>query len=164
MTGTPMCEVSERNVMSRFVLYFICLFSAALALIPSAAHVMELPNKIKMPKAEYLVAQQLYRGWQFVGLAVVAALLSTVALTVSLYGQPKAFAAALVACLCIAGTQAVFWTLTFPVNRATKNWNALPENWTQLRQRWEYSHAASAVLNLIAFVAVVLSVLWASNA
>jgi len=36
--------------MSRFVLYFICVLSSALALVPSAAHVMELPNKIKMPK------------------------------------------------------------------------------------------------------------------
>lgn len=125
---------------------------------------MELPNKIKMPKAEYLVVQQLYRGWQFVGWVVVAALLSTVTLTVFLYGQPKPFAAALAACLCIAGTQAVFWIFTFPVNRTTTNWNTPPENWAPLRQRWEYSHAASAVLNLVAFVAVVLSVLWASNA
>ena len=150
--------------MARFALYFICLLSTALALVPSAAHVMELPNKIKMPKAEYLVAQQLYRGWQFVGLVVVVALLSTVALTVALYGQPKPFAAALVACLCVAGTQAVFWIFTFPVNRATTNWSVLPENWVPLRQRWEYSHAASAALNLVAFVAVVLAVLWARNA
>jgi Domain of unknown function (DUF1772) len=150
--------------LSRFVLYFVCLLFTALALVPAAAHVMELPNKIKLPKAEYLVAQQLYRGWQFVGLVVVAALLSTFALTISLSDQAKPFVAALVACLCIAATQAVFWIFTFPVNRATTNWSVLPANWVQLRNRWEYSHAASAVLNLVAFVAVIIAVLWASNA
>ena len=152
------------NAMPHFVLYFICLLSTAFALVPAAAHVMELPNKINLPKAEYLIAQQLYRGWQFVGLVVVAALLSTLALTISLSDQPKPFVAALVACLCIAGTQAVFWIFTFPVNRVTANWSTLPTNWIQLRKRWEYSHVVSAVLNLVAFVAVVLAVLWASTA
>jgi hypothetical protein len=150
--------------MSRFVLYFLSLSFTALALVPAAAHVLELANKIKLPKAEYLVVQQLYRGWQFVGLVVVAALLSSLALAISLYDQPKPFAAALVACVCIAGTQAVFWIFTFPVNRVTSNWTVLPENWIQLRKRWEYSHSASAALNLVAFIAVVLAVLWAINA
>jgi hypothetical protein len=61
--------------------------------------------------------------------------------------------------LCIAGTQVVFWTFTFPANQATGNWTMLPENWMALRAQWEYSHAASAVLNLIALVALILSVL-----
>jgi hypothetical protein len=44
---------------------------------------------------------------------------------------------------------------TQPVNRATRNWTVLPpENWQQLRRQWEYSHAASAVLNLIALFAL----------
>ena len=150
--------------MSPFVLHFICLLSTALALVPAGAHVLALPNKINMPKAEYAVAQQLYRGWQLVGLAVITALVSTLALTISLYDQPKPFVAALVACLCVAGTQAIFWTFTFPVNRATLNWSMLPANWVQLRKRWEYSHVASAVLNLVAFIAVLLAVLWATNA
>jgi hypothetical protein len=35
----------------------------------------------------------------------------------------------------------------------------LPPNWEQLRQRWEYSHAVGAVLNVIAHSALVLSIL-----
>jgi hypothetical protein len=58
-----------------------------------------------------------------------------------------------------AGTQVVFWTFTFPANQATDNWTMLPENWMALRTQWEYLHAASAVLNLIALVALILSVL-----
>jgi hypothetical protein len=34
----------------------------------------------------------------------------------------------------------------------------LPENWGTLRMQGEYSHAASAVLNLIAFIALAFSV------
>ena len=93
--------------MSRLIVYFICLLSTALALAPAAAHVMELPNKINLPKAEYLVAQQLYRGWALVAVVVVAAFVSTLMLMIFLRAEPKAFVAALVAWLCIGGTQAV---------------------------------------------------------
>jgi hypothetical protein len=35
----------------------------------------------------------------------------------------------------------------------------LPENWEELRYQWEFSHAAGAVLNLIASVLLILFVL-----
>lgn len=35
----------------------------------------------------------------------------------------------------------------------------LPANWEELRRQWEYSHASSAALNLIALSALVLSLL-----
>lgn len=63
------------------------------------------------------------------------------------------------AALALAPAMAHAWTFTFPANRATQNWTTLPENWMALRAQWEYSHAASAVLNLAALVAVILSVL-----
>ena len=73
--------------------------------------------------------------------------------------KPKAFDLTLIAFLCIAGTQAVFWTFTYPANQVTHNWTMLPENWRQLREQWEYSHAASAMLNLSALITLILSVL-----
>ena len=66
---------------------------------------------------------------------------------------------AVIALLCLAGTQAVFWTLTFPANQLTANWTVLPDNWAALRSQWEYSHAASALLNLAALIALIFSVL-----
>ena len=39
------------------------------------------------------------------------------------------------------------------------NWTLIPENWAVLKMQWEYSHAASAVLNLIALAAVIVSAL-----
>ena len=139
---------------------FAAIFFCGLALVPAAAHAMELPNKIHLTKEEYLVAQKLYRGWHFVAPVVILAFASTVLL----FGQaeavgPAAEIAALVACLCVAATQVVFWVFTFPVNRATQNWTKAPQDWAVLRRRWEYSHAASAVLNLVAFGAAVLAAL-----
>lgn len=105
---------------------FAALLFAALALAPAMAHLLELPNKIGLPREHYLQVQQIYRGWALAGF------------------------------LAIAGTQVVFWTWTYPANAATGQWTTLPEGWEALRTQWEYSHAASAVLNLFAFVALVV--------
>lgn len=123
------------------------------------AHLLELLNKINLSREQYLVVQQIYRGWALLGFVVAGALLSTLALTISLRRKRRAFIPALIAFLCIAGTQVVFWTYTYPANQATNNWTMLPENWEELRRQWEYSHATSAILNLIALVMVSLSVL-----
>jgi hypothetical protein len=133
---------------------FAAILTTALALVPGAAHALEMPNKMRLPRIEYLIVQRLYRGWQFVGIFVVGALASTIWLAVL-----SRSAAAWVAAGCIAGTQVVFWIVTFPVNRRTGNWTRVADDWVTLRKRWEFSHAASAVLNLAALVCAVLAVL-----
>lgn len=145
--------------MSKKTIYFIALFFVAVALGPALAHLLELPNKINLSREEYLTVQQIYRGWALLGIVVFGALLSTLALTITLRHQRNAFIFALIAFLCIVGTQIVFWTYTYPANQATNNWTMLPENWSDLRRQWEYSHATSAGLNLVALVAMILSVL-----
>lgn len=147
--------------MSATLIQFAAVFFCGLALVPAAAHAMELPNKIRLPREEYLIAQKLYRGWHSVAAIVIIALVATgllVAQSRSTGAAPER--AAIVAFACIVATQLVFWTVTFPVNRATRNWSAAPPDWIALRRRWEFSHAASAVLNLLAFGAAVLAVLW----
>ena len=74
------------------------------------AHLLELPNKINLSREDYLKVQQIYRGWALLGFVVVGALLSTLALTITVRHERKAFILALIAFLCIAGTQVVFWT------------------------------------------------------
>jgi hypothetical protein len=140
-------------------LYFLSLLFAALALAPAMAHVLELPNKITLSRDAYLTVQHIYRGWALLGFVVAGALLSTLSLTIKLRKQHRAFLFSLLAFLCIAGTQVVFWTYTQPANQATHNWTMLPEHWEALRQQWEYSHATSAGLNLVALMALMLSVL-----
>jgi hypothetical protein len=138
---------------------FLALLFAALALAPALAHLLELPNKIGLSRDEYFTVQQIYSGWALLGSVVFGALFSTLALAILVRKRRREFVPALIAFLCIAATQAVFLTFTFPANEQTANWTVLPENWAALRVQWEYSHAASAVLNLIAFIAVILSVL-----
>ena len=139
--------------------YFFSLLFAAFALVPAGAHLAELANKMKLGATEYQTVQQIYRGWELFGVVVVGALASTLALTIGLRGHPTAFTPALIALLCIVATQVVFWTFTFPVNRMTVNWTVLPDNWAELRARWEYSHAASAALNAAALIALIVSLL-----
>ncbi|MGZ5127578.1 MAG: DUF1772 domain-containing protein [Burkholderiales bacterium] len=138
---------------------FFSLLFAALALAPALAHLLELPNKINLSRGDYLTVQQIYEGWALLGFVVAGALLSTLILMIMVRNRPKAFALSVVAFLCIVGTQVVFWSFTFPANQQTINWTVLPENWMALRTQWEYSHAASAVLNLIALIALIGSVL-----
>jgi hypothetical protein len=138
---------------------FLSLMFAALAFAPAAAHLLELPNKIGLSPEDYLTVQQIYRGWALLGVVVIGALVSTAAYVVVIRKQRKPFMLAVIAILCLAGTQALFWTFTFPANQLTANWTVLPDDWAVLRRQWEYSHATSAFLNLAALVALILSVL-----
>jgi hypothetical protein len=138
---------------------FFSLLFVALVLAPALAHLLELPNKIGLSREEYLVVQQIYNGWQLLGIVIYGALLSTLVLTIMVRHQPKVFGLTLTAFLCVLMAHVVFWIFTFPANKETLYWTVLPENWMALRAQWEYSHAAGAVLNLIAFVMLVLSVL-----
>ncbi|HZN27461.1 MAG TPA: DUF1772 domain-containing protein [Burkholderiales bacterium] len=137
---------------------FFSLLFAALALAPALAHLLELPNKIGLSRDDYLTVQQIYRGWAVLGFVVAGALLSTLVLTIMVRKRRREFVPTLIAFLCIVGTQVVFWTFTFPANQQTANWTMLPDNWMALRAQWEYSHAASALLNLIAVIALIFSV------
>src|SRR5687768_2919754 len=104
------------------IVRFLSLLFVALALAPALAHLLELPNKIGLSREQYLTVQQVYRGWSLLGIVVIAALLSMLALIFMVRGNEREFAWALAALVCIALTQVVFWAFTFPVNRKTNNW------------------------------------------
>ena len=140
-------------------IYFFSLLFTALALCPAMAHLLELPNKMHLSREDYLTVQQIYRGWALLGFVVVGALLSILALTITVHRKRKAFIFALIAFLCIVGTQVIFWVYTYPANQVTNNWTRWPEHWAELRRQWEFSHAASAILNLIALVMLISSIL-----
>ena len=91
---------------------FLAVILCALALVPSMAHVMELPNKLPMTREAYLIVQRVYRGWNMSAFVVIGALIATLILLLSVDGA--AFAPALVGFLAIVATQVVFWVFTFP--------------------------------------------------
>lgn len=67
---------------------FISLLFTALALAPTLAHLLELPNKINLSREDYLTVQQIYRGWALLGIVVIGALIST--LGINGYGSQRA--------------------------------------------------------------------------
>lgn len=139
---------------SLWLLAFVCL---GLALGGSLAHLYELPHKLTLPADEYLVVQQIYRGWNLLAGPVIGVILATLLITLHVRRNPRVFGWALATFLLVTGTQIVFWTWTYPANVETRNWTTLPERWVSLRTQWEYSHAAGAVLNLTALVTLVLA-------
>jgi len=56
--------------------YVLVFRSETLALTPAFAHLLELPNKIKLSREDYRTVQQNYRGWSRTGFFVAGALLS----------------------------------------------------------------------------------------
>jgi hypothetical protein len=139
-------------------LSLIAVVSVAICLVPVGAHFFELANKMSMSQPEYMAVQKIYAGWSFFGIAVVAALLLTLTHTFMMRGDRAAFFLSLVAFLCLAATQGVFWVFTYPVNVASNNWTVTPADFEAARRQWEYSHAISAVLTFVALVAITASV------
>jgi hypothetical protein len=136
----------------------LSIILVGICLIPAGAHLFELPNKIGLPPAEYMIVQRVYAGWAFFGIPILAALLVTALHTAMVQANPTAFRFSLAAFICLALAQAIFWTFTYPMNVASSNWMVMPENFEAARRRWEYSHAVNAVLTFVAFVTITLAV------
>ena len=138
---------------------FLAVILTALALVPAGAHLFELPNKIGLEQESYFIVQNIYRGWALFGIVLFGALAANLALAVAVLRQPAPFWLALAAFVLIAATLAIFFTWTYPANQATSNWTVVPDDWRELRTRWEYAHAVNAVLTFLALCAVTLSLL-----
>ena len=61
----------------------------------------------------------------------------------------------------MALTHAAFWIWLEPVNEtiAALTLETLPTDWMQLRNQWEYTHAARAALQIVALGALAFSIL-----
>src|SRR5262249_51264506 len=146
-----------RSFMGKKLIQLLAIVAVALYLVPTGAHLFELPHKMRLSPAEYMTVQQIYAGWQLFGIAITVALLTTLVNTVLVRADRRAFAWSLTAFLALAATQSVFWAFTYPVNVATRFWTVSPEPFETARRQWEYSHAASAMLTFVALVAIVFS-------
>jgi hypothetical protein len=144
--------------MARRAASFASILLTALCLGPGLAHLLALPNKLRFSRDAYFTAQQVYRGWAWLGALIFAAIFATLVLAILERRRSEKSLGALAAFSCLVAAQAVFWIFTFPANQATRNWTFIPPDWIQLRLRWEYSHALGALLTLAALVVLVLSV------
>lgn len=141
----------------------LAIVFVALCLVPTGAHFFELPNKMALSPQQYMVVQTIYAGWAFFGIAVFGALALTLAHTVLVRGDLTAMGLGLAAFLLLVATQVIFWTFTYPMNVASANWTVMPDGFEAARRQWEYSHAASAVLTLMALILLSRSMLRANS-
>lgn len=136
----------------------IALVLSAIVLIPSGAHLFELPGKIGMEQDAYFIVQTIYAGWALFAIPIFGAILANAGLFVVLRRErnPGAPFALLSAGLIVASL-AIFFAWVFPGNQATANWTTVPDNWDALRRSWEYGHATNAVITFLAFVATAVA-------
>jgi hypothetical protein len=163
-------SIEKRRVVMLPIAQVVTLLLIAIAMACSMAHALEYPGKLRLPKETYFEVQGIYYpGFTFVGgLAEIAGLLGALALVFATpRGAGAAFVLTLAAFVSMLLVHAVFWIVTQPVNRvwvrklnlngaATRffrsdtNTDAVDRNWSSLRDRWEYSHIARALLSTIA--------------
>ncbi|CAA9575799.1 MAG: hypothetical protein AVDCRST_MAG59-4159 [uncultured Thermomicrobiales bacterium] len=154
---------------------------AAVAMALALAHALELPGKLRLTRDEYLVVQPIYYpGFTIGGVAEPLGLLSTAILLFLTPAGSRQFWLGVVALLGLIGMQAVYWIVTHPVNRfwlrdevlgsagaeffaadpggrAGSGGENEATDWTALRDRWERSHVARAVLGFVSFIALVVA-------
>ena len=138
---------------------FITILFAVITLCALIAHLLELPGKINLSKENYLVVQSIYQGWSWLGIFEIGAVLFTMTWTIVDNRKKKIFPLLLTALLCFMVSIAIFFIFTYPANKATLNWTQLPDDWQILQKNWEYSHAARAILNLVGFSFLIVTLL-----
>lgn len=142
---------------------FVTLLLSALAIALPFAHLLEMPAKRGFePELYRVINQNLYWGFGTFGAAIeVGAVLACLALAYIVRGRRPAFSLTLTAAVLVVAAHLVFWIFIAPVNAEIAAWapGAVPAGWTDVRDRWEFSHAARAVLMIGSFAFLLGSVL-----
>jgi hypothetical protein len=170
------------------VLLALCLILVVLAMVPALAHALELPGKLRLTKDTYFAVQPIYYpGFTIAGISEPVAIISTIILLVLTPREGADFWLTLVAAVGLIGMHAVYWLFTHPVNNFWLQGEKLSSlgsgffslgsaskqggqsdtstvDWTNLRDRWEYSHVARAGLAFLSFITLVMAISSASDA
>lgn len=148
----------------------------AVALALSLAHALELPGKKRLGKEHYLAVQAIYYpGFTIGGAAEPVGLILVLLLLVLTPVGGAAFLLTAGALAALAAMHAAYWLLTHPVNRfwlkdyqpkglggrffaVRAKEDDRPPDWTELRDRWEFSHVVRAVLAAASLVMLAAAV------
>lgn len=140
------------------VVRLLALVIAVAALLAPAAHVLEMPNKLKLDGPLWLAVQQsLYRGWgPFVGAPteIGGMLLALMCFAFAEARRARALWAAAAACYVVM--LLAFFMFNAPANAAIDSWTAatLPADWADWRAKWETGHAIAFVFAVGALIFV----------
>lgn len=139
------------------------LLMLVLALLAPAAHVLEIPGKLRLPPETWLAVQQnLYAAFPVAGaLGYVVAPIICALLARAVRGTAEARAAWIAAGLVLLALL-LWWVVVAPVNEwiAAATPATLPPDWTAWRLRWEAGHAIAAALIGVALVLLLRAALF----
>lgn len=151
----------------------VVLVSIGMAL--SLAHALEFPGKLRLAREAYVAMQSIYYpGFTYAGLfGEFGAMLALAALLFLLPFNGTQFWWAAAALTLFLAAHATYWLVTHPVNGFWLKDTDLDSlaggffsifstttgevEWTRMRDIWEYSHVARAVLMMAGFVAVTIA-------
>lgn len=131
------------------IVRLIALVIAIAALLAPAAHVLELPNKLRLDGPLWLAVQQsLYAGWgPFVGAPTEIGGFVLALVCFAGAASRRARALWIAAAACYGVMLIAFFMFNAPVNAAIDSWTAatLPADWPAYRAKWETGHAIAFV-------------------
>ena len=143
--------------MALATLRFLSLILNALASGVVLSHVLERPGKLSLAPTTYVeVQQKLFKTYGVaVGMLETLALLTTAAWW--LLDHAWLVGLASLADLAMIAVWAIWIN---PINHRVNSWRigALPTDWARLRDRWETLHTIRAILSLVAFCSLLLTV------
>lgn len=146
------------------IVRFLTIVFVGFGMGPAIGHLLEMPAKMTYDGALWLkLLKTLYPpafgpiGGKFEAGAVILSII--LALLVRRRGP--AFRWTLMGTACMVAAHASFWIWVAPVNSTMLKLTpeTLPEDWTSLRNQWEYTHATRAILQVIALGAFTCSIL-----
>lgn len=140
--------------------------TAALSLVAlnmgtTFAHVLEMPVKMRLSGADYLLVQGIYQGFGKVGAVLEpGSILAAALMTAQRRGRRPAFERSLAGTSALAALASWFLFVS-PMNARMAGWSRaeLPADWTRTRDQWEYAHAARFALQLAGFTALLRAAL-----
>jgi hypothetical protein len=148
------------NILAR-TWRFVTLMLAALTTGMAFCHLMELPAKMRYDAQAYLTVQQTYPYFGTVGAVLEPGSIAAAAVLCFLVRKQRpSFWLTLAGTLLLAAALAAWFTFVAPMNAELATWapESIPADWTDVRDQWEYAHAARAILQIAGLGALFLSV------
>ncbi|MBD2498923.1 DUF1772 domain-containing protein [Nostoc sp. FACHB-280] len=144
---------------------FITIMLASFSLGLSIAHLLELPRRMQFDQQLWVrvtVFENVYRYFGSVGAAFeIGSVIAAVVLAFLVRKRGVTFYWTLGAAIALVLAIVSWIIFVAPMNAEFATWltNPVPPNWTRYRNQWEYAHAANALIKIIGFSLLVISVL-----
>jgi hypothetical protein len=142
---------------------FITIIFVSLSMGMAFSHLLQMPPRMSYDALLWRATQSMYElfGPPVGAIIEGGAVLSSVALAFLVRGRRPAFQWTVVGAGAVVAAHLIYWVFVFPVNAVMIHWtpDTIPADWTEYRNQWEYAHAARALLQIIGFAALVMSVI-----